>query len=59
MDIDHNVAELCRNNKNIKVLGFNYMVITEDSFRAIAENGKKMDGLTITFLKSNQATYER
>ena len=59
MESDKNLEKLCWNNKNIKVLVFNRMIITEESCRVIANNCKKVDLLTITFLKSNQAIYER
>ena len=58
-DIDHNVVELCRNNKNIKVLVFNRMVISVDSCNAIAENCKKLDVVTICFPMLKEDIYSR
>ena len=59
MDIDHNVVDLCRNNKNIRVLVLDKMVISEESILAIAENCKKLDILTICFPKSKEDIYNR
>ena len=54
-----NVVELCRNNKNIKVLVFKRMVISEESCRVIADKCRKLQELGIIFPKSKQTTYDR
>ena len=59
LDSEHNMVELCRNNKNIKVLVFNDMVISEESCRAIADNCKKLEVLQIFFSKYKQKIYHR
>ena len=56
---DHNVVHFCRNNKNIKVLVFNKMVITETSVRAISENCTKLNVLKICFPMLKKDIYNR
>ena len=53
------LVELCQNNKNIKVLVLDKMIISEDSCRAIAANCRKLEELEIIFPTSEQNSYDR
>ena len=58
-DDNYNLVKLFQNNKDIKVLVIHNICMSEESFRAIADNCRKLEELKIIFPTSEQNSYDR